>query len=563
MTVLLILAVTALTVLVGAFSSRPIQGTDDFLLASRSVSPRLNGAAVAGEYLSLASFLGIAGLVLKSGVGLLWYAVGFASGFVALLIWVAGPLRRSGALSVGDFAESRLGSVPLRKLTGAVALVVSWLYLVPQFHGAGAVLRTTSGTPYWVGVVIAGTVTAVTVAVGGMRSATYVQAFQYAVKFLFLAVPALILLLHAGSALQDRDVYAEQGTQFPRSTAVRFPSDTEVHVDAPVDVRTDAGPARWAPGDHRVTAGTTVTFPEGSDVPTLTGTAPLGGPDWNRPLMNLSGTGHPLFETWSVLLATLLGTMGLPHILLRFQTSPTPRAARRTAVAAIGLIGAFYLFPGVYGLLGRLVAPQLYLTGSTDAVAVVLPRAMLGRPWGELLAGVVTAGAFTAFLSVSAGLLLTLAAGFSHDLRTGSVRDLRLTVLVAAGVAVLSALPAARLDISVLVGWAFAVAAAALCPLLVLGLWWRRLTAAGATAGLITGTVTTVGAELASLWAPVGNGWLKVLLLHPSAWTVPLAFSTMILVSLRGRTPAGAEDLMLSLHLPESGQAAAGGEAPR
>ncbi len=553
MTLLLVVAVAAVTLAVGTMGVRVVRSTDDFLLASRTISPGLNGAAVAGEYLSLASFLGIAGLVLQSGVGLLWYAVGFAAGFVALLIWVAGPLRRSGAYTVGDFVEGRLGSPALRRLTGAVVLLIGWLYLVPQFHGAGAILQTTGGTPYWVGVVVAGAVTALTVAVGGMRSATYVQAFQYAVKLLFLAVPAVVLVLQAGSALQADALYPERGTEFRQATDVRFLVDTEMRITVPLTVRTDDGPVRWSPGTHRVPAGTMVVFPEGAPVPALAGTAPLGGPDWRRPLLNLSGTGHPLFETWSVLLATMLGTMGLPHILLRFHTSPTGRAARRTAVVTVGLLGAFYLFPGIYGLLGRLVTPELYLSGDTDSAAVVLPTAVLGPPWGPLLSGVVTAGAYTAFLSVSAGLLLTLAAGISHDLRTGSVRDLRLTVVAAAAFAVLLALPAGRLDIGVLVGWAFTVAASTLCPLLMLGLWWRGLTATGAGAGLVTGVVSSVGAGCASLFDLAGpGGWAKILLMQPAAWTVPLVFATMVLVSRLGRPPAGAEDLLLSLHLPDA-----------
>lgn len=552
MTALLVVLVVAAAIAAGLRGVRMVRSTDDFLLASRTVSTGLNGAAVAGEYLSLASFLGIAGLVLSSGVGMLWYAVGFASGFVALLIWVAGPLRRSGAFTVGDFAERRLGSPRLRRLTGLVVLVIGWLYLVPQLRGAGAVLRATAGTPYWVGVVFAGTTTAVVVVAGGMRSATYVQAFQYAVKLLFLVVPAVVLVLQAGPAMWAGALHPEHGSHFPRATTVRFVADTELRTAEPVVVRLSGGAAAWAPGSHRVPAGTAVTFPADSAVPALGAAAPLGGDDWRRPLLDRSGAGHPLFETWSVLIATMLGTMGLPHILLRFHTSPTGRSARRAAVVTVGLLGAFYLFPGVYGLLGRIASPQLYLTGETDTVALVLPGAVLGGSWGGVLSAVVTAGAYAAILSVSAGLLLTLAAGVSRDLRRDSVHDLRLTVVGAAAVAVLLALPAGRLDISVLVGWAFALAAATLCPLLVLGLWWRGLTTAGAAAGVAVGAVATLTAEGISLLAPLGPGWWKVLLLQPAAWALPLAAATMVLVSLAGRPPVGAEELVLSLHVPEA-----------
>src|SRR6201991_3802412 len=126
-----------------------MRSTSDFLVASRRISPALNAAAVAGEYLSAASFLGVAGLVVKDGGGSLWYAVAWAGGDVAMIALVAGPMRRTGALTVPDFAEARLGSATLRKLCAAVVLVIGYLYLVPQFTAAGQVLGAGSGGPYW------------------------------------------------------------------------------------------------------------------------------------------------------------------------------------------------------------------------------------------------------------------------------------------------------------------------------------------------------------------------------------------------------------------------------
>ena len=554
MTGLLMVLVAAVTVFIGTMGVRVIRGTDDFLLASRAISPGLNGAAVAGEYLSLASFLGIAGLILRNGVGVLWYAVGFAAGFVTLLIWVAGPLRRSGAFTVGDFAEMRFGSPVLRRVTGAMVLLISWVYLVPQLSGAGAVLHSTSGIPYWAGVAIAGAVTAITVVAGGMRSATYVQALQYTVKVLFLAIPAIVLVLLVSAALRTDALHPERGTHFARATTVRFTADAELRTTEPVVVHSVSGSAsvEWVAGPHRVSAGTMVTFPEGSEVPTVRGVPPLGGTAWRSALLDRSGAGHPLFETWSLLVATGLGTMGLPHVLLRFHTSPTGRSARRTAVVTIGLLGVFYLFPGVYGLLGRVAAPQLYLTGDTAEVVLATPASALGGHLGSALTAAVTAGAYAAFISVSAGLLLTLAAGASHDLRAGTVRGLRLTVVAAAAVAVLLALPAGRLDISMVVGWAFALAAATLSPFLVLSLWWRGMTAVGAVTGVAAGAISTLAAAAVSLLAPTDHGWWRVVVVQPAAWTVPLAFATMVLVSRLGHPPASAEQLVLSLHVPDA-----------
>ncbi|MBB1254817.1 sodium/solute symporter [Streptomyces alkaliterrae] len=480
----------AASLLIGVYGVRAARTAPDFLVASRRVGTGWNAMAIAGEYVSAASVLGLAGLLLKNGVGTLWFAVGFTAGYVAVVALVAGPMRRSGAYTVPDFAEYRLASPLMRRLCGLIVLVIMWLYLVPQFKGAGVVLQLVSGTPYWVGVVLAGLVVSGSIAVGGMRSATYVQAFHYLVKLAFVAVPAVYVLVHVG-------------------------------------------------GEVRAEALTPVSVPEG----------------WSRPLLDINDAGHPLLATWSVLLATTLGAIGLPHVIMRFHTSPSARAARRVAVGVIALLGVFYLFPAVYGLLGRVLTPHLVRDNTTDTVSVVLPGEVVPGTLGSVLTALVAAGAFAAFLSTSSGLLLALAGGLSHDLfgdrgPVGGLSRLRTAVAVGALVAVLLSLPAAHLDINVLVGWAFAVAASTFCPLLVLGIWWPRLTVAGAASGLIVGGVSATGAALASAFGKWDSGLLTVLLAQPASWTVPLAFAVMIGVSRRGTPPEGAERAVLRLHAP-------------
>ncbi|MCK1817897.1 cation acetate symporter, partial [Streptomyces sp. XM4011] len=144
------------SVIIGVYGVRAARSTPDFLVASQQISPGWNAMAIAGEYVSAASVLGLAGLMLKNGVGSLWWAVGFTAGYVAVAALVAGPMRRSGAYTVPDFADYRLGSRAVRKLCAVIVLVIMWLYLIPQFKGAGVVLHLVSGTPYWVGVVLAG-----------------------------------------------------------------------------------------------------------------------------------------------------------------------------------------------------------------------------------------------------------------------------------------------------------------------------------------------------------------------------------------------------------------------
>jgi Na+(H+)/acetate symporter ActP len=550
---LAVVPVVLATLLIGARGVAAMRTTSDFLVASRRISPAFNAAAVSGEYLSAASFLGIAGLVVKGGVGALWYPVGFTAGYLLMLTLVAAPMRRTGALTVPDFAEARLGSPLLRRLCAGVVLVIGCLYLVPQFTAAGQVLTLVSGAPYWVGVVVAGSAVSVTLALGGMRAATYVQAFQFVLKLLLFAVPAVWLLVAVGPQIREQALHPVEFTRFARATAVDFTLDTRIVVTEPVTVRIDGHPpVPLPPGLRTAEAGTRWEFPAGAAVPRVDGAAVLGSAAWQRPLLDTGSSGHALLGTWSVLMATALGTMGLPHVLVRFHTSPDGRSARRTAAITVALLGTFYLFPAVYGLLGAVLLPELYLSGTTDTVVVALPsRVDPGWP-GDLFTALLTAGAFAAFLATSLGLLLAVSGAVAHDLVPTTLRRLRLTPLVAAAAIVLLALPAARLDVGALVTSAFAVAASTFCPLLVLGIWWRRLTARGALVGMAVGLVSSAGVMAAGLIAGLDPGVPALLLAQPALWSVPLAFTTMVMVSLRGVPPAGAASAMLRLHLDET-----------
>lgn len=560
MTTAAVLAIVVATLVIGARGVAAIRSTSDFLVASRRVSPSLNAAAVSGEYLSTASFLGVAGLMVSGGVGALWYPVGFTAGYIAMLALVAAPMRRTGALTVPDFAEARLGSVRLRQLSAVVVLVIASMYLMPQFIAAGQVLTRVSGAPYWLGVVLAGAVVSTTLALGGMRAATYVQAFQFAVKLLLFAVPAVWLLVQVGPAVRAEAFGPVEFTRFPVETPVRFEQDTTILLDDPVAVAVNGGARQeLPPGSYDVRAGSTWVFPAGAEVPQVTGAPLLGGPDWQRPLLDTAAADYPLLSTWSMLVATVLGTMGLPHILVRFHTSPDGRAARRTAAFTVALLGAFYLFPGVYGALGRVLLPELYLSGATDTVVVALPSRVDPGSAGSVVTALLAAGAIAAFLATSLGLVLAMSGALSHDLAPGSLRRLRLTGFGAAGAVVLLALPSAGLDVGPLVTSAFAVAASTFCPLLVLGIWWSRLTRRGAMAGMTVGLVASAGVMAVGLALPVGPGLVALLLTSPALVSVPLAFATMVVVSLRTEPPPGwAEDAMLRLHLDDERRLPAG-----
>ncbi|PWR12382.1 cation acetate symporter [Micromonospora sicca] len=534
-----IVAVTLVTVGIGFYGLRLARTTSDFLVASRAISPTWNAAAIGGEYLSAASFLGVAGLILKYGVDVLWYPVGFAAGYLALLLFVAAPLRRSGAFTLPDFCEVRLGSRRLRKLATVFVIFIGWLYLVPQLQGAGLTLATVAGSPYPVGALLVAVVVTANVALGGMRAITFVQAFQYWLKLTALAVPAIFLTL-------QWQADARPAVAPPDGPAFR--TATTVVVEHRATLTLPDGDIREVrPGDR-------LAFAAGDPVPEVSGTATEAA-DWLLP-DTAGDDDRGLFATYSLILATFLGTMGLPHVLVRFYTNPDGAAARRTTLVVLALVGVFYLLPTIYGVLGRIYTPQLLVTGQTDAVVVLLPGAALGDGLtGRLLAALVAAGAFAAFLSTSSGLLTSVAGVISTDvLGRGSVRGFRLATVIAGGVPAVLALNVSGLDVSQVVGLAFAVAASSFCPLLVLGIWWRGLTDLGAAAGVLVGGGAAIGAVLVTVLGPPLSGWPATLTTQPAAWTVPLAFTVMVAVSLatRRRLPADVGATMLRLHAPEA-----------
>lgn len=465
------------TVTIGTYGVRLARTTGDFLVASRTVRPGWNAAAISGEYLSAASFLGVAGLVAVNGPDALWYPVGFTAGYLALLLFVAAPLRRSGAYTIPDFTEIRWRSPRLRRLSTIGVLVIGWLYLVPQLHGAGLVLREVTGLGRWVGVVAVGLVVMLNVVGGGMRSITYVQAFQYWFKLAAIAVPTVVVLL---ATRPSTSVFAQQ---------------------------------------------------------------------WARPGAGFGG-GTPAAELYSLVLATFLGTMGLPHVLVRFYTNADGLAARATTVKVLALLGIFYIFPTLAGLLARL---NVSMAGRpSDSAVLLLPQAAIPGRLGDALAALVAAGAMAAFLSTSSGLVVATAGVLSTDVLPGRVRDFRVAAVIASAVPVAVALTLTEMDISRVVGLAFAVAASTFCPLLVLGIWWRGLTSIGAATGLLVGGLSSLSAMALSVVTGGRSSQLSWLLGQPAALTVPLAFATMVAVSLatRNRTAPGVDAVLARFHLP-------------
>ena len=478
-----VVAVSAVTIGIGAFGLRISRTTGDFYVASRTVGPVANASAISGEYLSAASFLGVAGLVLTRGADSLWYPVGWTAGYLVLLVFVAAPLRRSGAYTLPDFAQLRVESRRARSVSSVLVVLIGVVYLVPQFQGAGLTLRSLTGAPPWVGEVTVAVVVLLIVASGGMRSITLVQAFQYWLKLVALLVPACFLLV------------------------------------------------TWQ--RHRVPAA-----------------GRLDVADWVEPL----GGPHGLYLTYSLILATFLGTMGLPHVVVRFYTNRDGRSARRTTVAVLGLLSCFYLLPPVYGVLGRVYAFDLVRSGGGDSVVLELPSRVLGGSTGDLLTAVLGAGAFAAFLSTSSGLVVSIGGVVSQDLlsrRMEGVTAFRAASAAGALATLGLTLASSGLAVAHAVELAFTVAASTFCPLLLLGIWWRRLTAAGAVAGLVVGGGLSTTAVLLTMFGAGPSGAPGAVVAQPALVTVPLAFLVMVTVSLATSPPPQVSRTMVRLHAPE------------
>jgi SSS family transporter len=566
-----ILTFSAITVIVtiwmGFRSAKTSKSASDFFVAGRSVSVGWNASAISGEYLSAASFMGIAGMVMLSGYDALWYPVCYACGYLFLLLFIAGPLRRFGAYTIPDFAEGRYDSPVFRKIAVCFVLFIGFFYTMPQMKGAGTTLAYIfPGLPYWVGVAVIGAVITLNVALGGMKGITLVQAVQYWIKMFAISVPIFVLLSVYGG-------YGENLSVNKSASDVASPPAIVQTVDPGAPQRL-ALPEK-APADESWIA------PFGP-LTTKAATAAGLSPEESKPLS--------LLYTFSLIVALVCGTAGLPHILVRFYTNPDGVAAKKTTMWVMILIGVFYVFPPIFGVLGRNFLPELYAaTGSKGPDKVVLELPILIREkygiLGSILSGITCAGAFAAFMSTFSGLLVSMTSALAHDvygrmLRPNSTPAQRMAMfkwcaILIGGVSVILGALVEPLEINFMVGQAFAIAAASYFPLLFMSVWWRGMTMKGAAVGMLTGglsalvAATLVNAStlaldkgpMGKLFAGFGgmnDFWkeyplLRILAEQPAIWSVPLAIGLMIVVSkaTKKTIPEDIRMKMLVLHAPE------------
>jgi cation/acetate symporter len=492
-----IFAVFVVVTLVVVFrASRATSTAADYYAAGRSFTGAQNGVAISGDYLSAASFLGIAGAIAVTGYDGFLYSIGFLVAWLVALLLVAELLRNTGKYTMGDVLSFRMRQRPVRAAAATSTLVVSFFYLLAQMAGAGALiallLKVPNANTLGQGAVIAlvGVLMIIYVLVGGMRGTTWVQIIKAA-------------LLLTGAALITIWVLALFGFS----------------LSALLGQAVAANPVLETAGGQ----------------PKPLGEKLLG------PGLQYGATAVAKIDFISLSLALVLGTAGLPHILMRFYTVPSAKEARHSVVWAIWLIGIFYLFTLVLGYGAAALVPGGATTianapGRTNSAAPLLAY-QLG---GEVLLGFISAVAFATILAVVAGLTITASASFAHDLYANvikrgetspdsEVRVARITAVVIGVIAIAAGIFARNQNIAFLVALAFAVAASANLPTILYSLYWKRFNTTGALWSIYGGLASCV---LLIVFSPAVSGSPTAMIKDVDFHVFPLANPGLVSIPL-------------------------------
>lgn len=477
------LAFVAATLVITYFSARRSSGASAYFAAGRRITGWQNGLAVAGDYMSAASFLGIAGMIATNGYDGFMYSVGFLVAYLTVLYIVAEPLRNAGKYTMADVLAYRLRPRPVRAAASVSTLTVSIFYMIAQMVGAGVLVRQLMpGVSYEVAVVGVGVLMVVYVVFGGMLATTWVQI----IKAVLLVSGSLFL-----SVLVLQQYQFDLGRFFSALTAIEST-----------------------------------------------------GPNGEKIVRNFLTPGLVFTNPWdqiSLGMALMLGTAGLPHILIRFYTVPDAKTARASVVWAMVIIGLFYIMTTFFGFgAASLMGPDYVSShGGTNMAAPELAR-KLG---GEVFFAFISAVAFATILAVVAGLTISASTSFAHDFFTNVIHHgkehrpgeevlvARITAFAVGAVSIVIAIVLGPgVNVAFLVGLAFAVAASANLPVLVFSIFWKRFNTAGAVAGLSTGLVASI------LLIAVGPDFLKdqaiFPLKNPALLSIPIGFAGAILGTL-------------------------------
>jgi cation/acetate symporter len=479
------------------WAAKKTKTTSEFYAADRSISGFQNGLALSGDYMSAASFLGIAGMVALNGYDGLIYSIGFLVGWPLVMFLIAEPLRNLGKFTFADVVAFRMRQKPVRIASSVGSMMTIIFYLIAQMVGAGALIQILFGLPYEFAVMIVGTVMVAYVLFGGMLATTWVQ------------ITKAVLLLGGASFLVFITLM-----QFNFNPIELFRQASLKYSDAVL-----------SPGGF-------ITNP---------------------------------WDALSLGIALILGTAGLPHILMRFFTVPDAKQARKSVFVATGFIGYFYILTFVIGF-GAMVLVGQDVISSIDKGGNMAALLLSESVGGELFLGFIAAVAFATILAVVAGLTLSGASTLSHDLyvnvfkkgkadEAGEVRVARISTLCIGILAILLGLVFKGQNVAFTVGLAFAIAASANFPSLLLSIVWKKYTTMGAVASIVTGAGLAVGLIVLSptVWVDVfGNAEAIFPLKNPALISMSAAFIMGVVVSLMTKEPEAAakfEDEKLRTYL--------------
>lgn len=471
-----------ITMLITYWAAKKTKTTSEFYAAGRNITGFQNGLALAGDYMSAASFLGIAGMVALKGYDGLIYSIGFLVGWPIIMFLIAEPLRNLGKYTFADVLAFRLSQKPIRIAASIGSLMTICFYLIAQMVGAGALIKTLFGIPYEIAIVIVGVVMSGYVLFGGMLATTWVQIIKAVLLLGGATLIVILTLFH----------FNFNPMELLNKASEKYSLDV------------------LSPGSY------------------------ISNP----------------YDALSLGLALMLGTAGLPHILMRFYTVPDAKAARKSVFVATGFIGYFYILTFIIGFGAMVLVGQDVISGKVGLIgdkggnmAALLLAEATG---GTAFLGFIAAVAFATILAVVAGLTLSGASTLSHDLYVNVIKkgksdekgEVKVAKAATMGLGVLSILLGLVFkgqNVAFMVGLAFAIAASANFPALLMSILWKKYTTKGAVTSIISGTVSAIGLIVISptVWVELlGNEEAIFPLKNPALISMPLSFILGIIVSL-------------------------------
>ncbi|MCM3236363.1 sodium/solute symporter [Heyndrickxia oleronia] len=473
--IILFLLIVGITLVVTYFAAKRTKTTSEFYTAGGGLTGWQNGLAIAGDYLSAASFLGIAGMIALNGFDGFFYSIGFLIAYLVVLFIVAEPLRNLGKYTLADMINSRFDAKKVRAVAALNTITIVIFYMIAQLVGAGALIKLLFGIDYWIAVLIVGIMMTIYVLFGGMTATSWVQIIK-------------AVLLMVGTIVISIMVLAKFHFNI-------FEMFTEMKTATPL------------------------------------------GEDYLKPGVKYK---VPL-DTISLMLALVLGTAGLPHILMRFFTVKDAKTARSSVISATWVIGIFYVLTIFLGF------GAAYFVGfdkiiEANAAGNMAAPLLAGALGGDFLMSFVSAVAFATILAVVAGLVLSGASAFAHDIYGEIIKKGKITEkqqMLAAryasvGVAILSILLALftqKMNVAFLVSLAFCVAASANLPVIIFTIYWKKFNTSGAITGMLSGLLSSLILVIISpnVFSPVEGaaifvGEPLISLTNPAIISVPLGF---------------------------------------